>query len=301
WRARDGSAEVEADKSDAYDTLSTVLVTLCKVTAPLLPMLTETVYRGLTGEGSVHLADWPARDELRADPELVATMDLVRDVCSAGHAIRKAVGHRARLPLRRLVVATADPDRLQPFTDLIADEVNVKEVVLTDEVGDVAGHVLTLVHAVLGPRLGPDTQRVTAAVRNGDWVRTEDGVTAGGVALLPGEYELVLRPLNERDGRTLPDDAGVVMLDTATDAELESEGLARDAVRLIQQARRDAGLHVADCVVVGLACPAPMADAVEAHRAYVAEQTLATEVRVAPADVVKIDVTPVPCPERAPS
>ena len=75
WRARDGSAAVEADKADAYDTLSTVLATLCKVAAPLLPLLTESVYRGLTGERSVHLADWPAPGALPADPELVEAMD----------------------------------------------------------------------------------------------------------------------------------------------------------------------------------------------------------------------------------
>ena len=79
----------------------------------------------------------------------------MRDVCSAAHAVRKANGRRARLPLRRLTVATARPERLAPFVDLIDDEVNVKEVVLTDEVGGVADEVLTLVHAALGPRLGP--------------------------------------------------------------------------------------------------------------------------------------------------
>ena len=92
WRARDGSAEVEADKADAYDTLATVLETLCRSSAPLLPLLTEAVYRGLTGERSVHLADWPAPGDSPADPELVEAMDLVRDVCSAAHAVRKANG-----------------------------------------------------------------------------------------------------------------------------------------------------------------------------------------------------------------
>ncbi len=248
WRARDGSAEVESDKADAYDTLSTVLVTLCRVSAPLLPLLTETVHRGLTGERSVHLTSWPAAGELPADAELVEAMDIVRDVCSAAHAVRKANGRRARLPLRRLTVATARPERLRPFVDLIEDEVNVKEVVLTDEVGEVADEVLTLVHAALGPRLGPDTQRVTAAVRAGDWQRTQDGVIAGGVRLEPSEYELVLRPRNVVEGRTLPDDVGVVTLDTRVDDALESEGVAarRGATRPNRTAQRRPsrfGLH----------------------------------------------------------
>ncbi|MGD0380296.1 MAG: isoleucine--tRNA ligase [Acidimicrobiales bacterium] len=296
WRARDGSAEVEADKLDAYDTLSTVLVTLCKVSAPLLPLLTEAVYRGLTGERSVHLADWPAPGELPRDPELVEAMDIVRDVCSAAHAVRKASGRRARLPLRRLTVATARPERLRPFVALIEDEVNVKEVVLTDEVGGVAEEVLTLVHAVLGPRLGPDTQRVTAAVRAGDWQRTDDGVFAGAVRLEPGEYELLLRPRNEVEGRTLPDNVGVVTLDTTTDDDLESEGQARDVVRLVQAQRRDTGLHVSDCIDLHIVAPAATARAVELHSAYVAEQTLAVTVTVTVGPEVSIEVTRTPCP-----
>jgi isoleucyl-tRNA synthetase len=297
WRARDGSTEVEQDKADAYDTLSTVLVTLCKVAAPLLPLLTETVYRGLTAERSVHLADWPARTALPADPELVDVMDIVRDVCSAAHAVRKANGRRARLPLHRLTVAMARPQRLRPFVELIEDEVNVKEVVLTDEVGDVAEEVLTLVHAALGPRLGPDTQRVTRAVRGGDWQRTPDGVFAGDVRLEPGEYELVLRPRNAVEGRTLPDDVGVVMLDTTVDDELESEGLARDVVRLVQAHRRESGLHVADCVTLEIVAPAETAAAIEAHRGYVAEQTLAVDVRVSVGAEWSLGVTRTPCPD----
>jgi isoleucyl-tRNA synthetase len=297
WRARDGSQEVESDKADAYDTLSTVLVTLCTVSAPLLPLLTEVVYRGLTGARSVHLADWPAPDALPADPDLVEAMDIVRDVCSAAHAVRKANGRRARLPLRRLTVATAHPGRLAPFVELIEDEVNVKEVVLTDVVGDVADQVLILVHAVLGPRLGPDTQRVTAAVRSGDWQLTEEGVTAGGVTLEPGDYELVLRPRNDVEGRTLPDGVGVVTLDTTVDDDLESEGLARDAVRLVQQERRQAGLHISDCITVEIGAGPEMVAAVERHMGYVKEQTLAVVVGLTEAAEVSIRVTKTPCPD----
>ena len=296
WRGRDGSPEVEQDKADAYDTLSTVLVTLSTVTAPLLPLLSESVYRGLTGARSVHLADWPTPGRLPADPELVRSMDVVRDVCSAAHAVRKAAGRRARLPLRRLTVATADPARLAPFVELVADEVNVKEVVLTDEVGGVAHQVLTLVPAALGPRLGPDTQHVIKAVRAGEWERVGDAVVAGGVRLEPGEYELVLRPRNEAEGRTLPGEVGVVTLDTTVDGELEAEGLARDVVRMVQAERREAGLHVSDCVVVDVVAPPETAAALEVHRAYVAAQTLAVDLRVTVGATVRVRVTKTPCP-----
>ena len=290
WRARDGSAEVEADKADAYDTLSTVLGLLCRAAAPLLPLLTEAVYRGLTGERSVHLADWPSPEELRPDPELVRSMDLVRDVCSAAHAVRKAEGRRVRLPLRRLTVATSDPERLAAYRDLIADEVNVKDVALTDDVTEVADRVLTLVPAALGPRLGPETQHVIAAVRQGRWSEQDGKVMVEGTVLEEGEYALALRPRDPARGRTLPGDAGVVVLDTDVDEDLEAEGLARDVVREIQNARRQAGLHVADHVNARLQAPGPVAAAAERHRGYVMEQTLADELVIDGGDELVVTV-----------
>jgi isoleucyl-tRNA synthetase len=297
WRARDGAPDTEQDKSDAYDTLATVLETLCRLAAPLLPFLTETVYRGLTQKRSVHLTDWPTTTDLPADPELVGTMDLVRDICSAGHAIRKAQGRRARLPLRTLTVATADPERLRPFVGLIADEVNVKEVVFAVALEDVAERVLTLVPSVLGPRLGSNAPQVFAAMKRGDWSVSDDRVTAGGLTLEPGDYELVLRPRHPDTGRTLPGDVGVVILDTDVDGELEAEGSARDIVRLVQAERRDAGLHISDCITVELDAPATVVRAVEAHRDYVAEQTLAVDLRLSVADAQTIRISKAPCPE----
>jgi isoleucyl-tRNA synthetase len=296
WRARDGSPAVEQDKADAYDTLATVLATLCRLAAPLLPLLTETIYQGLTGERSVHLTDWPGPTELPADPDLVETMDLVRDVCSAGHAIRKAKGRRARLPLRTLTVTTTDPDRLRPFIELIADEVNVKEVAFSEGLEDVAERVLTLVPSALGPRLGSDAPKVFAAVKRGDWTVTEAEVSAGGIRLEPGEYELVLRPRHPDQGRTLPGDVGVVTLDTDVDPELEAEGSARDIVRKVQAERRDAGLHISDCITLELDAPADIVGAVETHRHYVAEQTLAVELRLSVADAEDIRIAKTPCP-----
>ena len=133
------------------------------------------------------------------------------------------------------------------------------------------------------------------AIKRGEWEQTDRAVVAGGVVLEPGEYELVLRPRNQSEGRTLPGDVGVVVLDTAVDDELEAEGTARDVVRLVQQERRNAGLHVSDCIVLDLAAPAAVASAVERHRSYVAEQTLAVDLRVREADELSIAVTKAPC------
>jgi len=235
--------------------------------------------------------------DLPADTDLVETMDLVRDVCSSAHAIRKAKGRRARLPLRTLTVAVADPQRLRPFVGLISDEVNVKEVAFSEGLEDVAERVLTLVPSALGPRLGSDAPKVFAAVKRGDWTVSDTGVTAGGLTLEPGEYELVLRPRHPDEGRTLPGDVGVVTLDTDVDAALEAEGSARDVVRLVQAERREAGLHISDCIALELDAPAAVVSAVESHRAYVAEQTLAVDLRLSVSEEQAIRITKAPCPD----
>jgi isoleucyl-tRNA synthetase len=192
-------------------------------------------------------------------------------------------------------VATADPERLRPFVGLIADEVNVKEVTFAESLEDVAERVLTLVPSALGPRLGSDAPKVFAAMKKGDWTVSDDGVTAGGVALEPGEYELVLRPRHPDEGRTLPQDVGVVTLDIEVDDELEAEGSARDIVRLIQAERREAGLHISDCIALELDAPAAVVGAVESHRSYVAEQTLAVDLRLTVSDTQAIRITKAPC------
>ncbi|MCU1491096.1 MAG: isoleucyl-tRNA synthetase, partial [Acidimicrobiaceae bacterium] len=259
WRpsGQGGATGMDQDKRDAYDTLHTVLETLCRVVAPLLPFLAEEVWRGLTGERSVHLADWPDPDELPADPELVAAMDLVRRVASAAHSIRKEKGLRARLPLRRLTVVAAGASRLSGYEDLLADELNVKEVHLSEDVGAHTESVLSLVPAALGPRLGPATQQVIQAVRRGDWQLGEDGtVVAGDTTLREGEYTLALRPKQDGAsadvGRTLAGEDGVVLVSTAPEDRVEAEGTFRDLVRVVQQARKQAGLQVTDRIALHL-------------------------------------------------
>ena len=277
WRPVTGDEALDADKRDAYDTLHTVLEVLCRVSAPLLPYLTEHVWRGLTGERSVHLTDWPDAAALPADPELVTAMDRVRDVASAAHSVRKDRGHPVRHPLPRLTYAAADAALLEPYRRLIEDEVNVKHVELVDGVGEHATTVLSVVPAALGPRLGPRTQQVIGAVRRGEWSRGADGsIEAAGETLLADEYTLRLRPLDEAAGRVLPGDAGVVVLDLAITPELEREGVARDLARIVQQARKDADLQVTDRIEVVVEAPGDIVSAVGEHEERFREQTLTT-------------------------
>jgi isoleucyl-tRNA synthetase len=276
-RSRDRFWEGDAD---AFDTLAAVLDVLCRTAAPLLPMVTEAVYRGLSGGGSVHLGEWPAKDELPSDPDLVAAMDRVRDVCSAASSLRKAANLRVRLPLASLTVAAADAESLRPYVDLIADEVNVKEVVLTDDLTSLGSEVFAVTPAVVGPRLGPDTQKVLAAARKGEWEHDPEAgtLTLAGHVLTADEFAHRLQPADEATTRALPGNDGLVRIDTTLTPELEAEGLARDVVRLVNEARKEAGLDVSDRVRLTLDVAGDVWAAVEAHHDYVAAETLAVDV-----------------------
>ena len=220
---------------------------LCRALAPLLPLTTEAVYRPLTGERSVHLTDWPAAESVPADAALVEAMDLARDVCSSTLRLRKSHQLRVRQPLATLKVAVAGADRLAPFSDLIADEVNVKAVELTDDVASVATFDLQVVPAGLGPRLGDKTQHVIKAVKTGDWQRT---VATTDDRCRRRRHRVARRRVRAEVGGTgrwrqhadVDEWVGVVVLDTALTPELTAEGVTRDLVRMVQQARRDAGL-----------------------------------------------------------
>ncbi|MGB8858931.1 MAG: isoleucine--tRNA ligase [Ilumatobacteraceae bacterium] len=284
WYVRRSRDRFWAGEQAAIDTLHTVLSLLCRALAPLLPLTTEAVYRALTGERSVHLTDWPDAASVPADGELVESMDLARDVCSSALRLRKAHQRRVRQPLSSLQVAVAGADRLGAFTDLIADEVNVKSVQLTDDVASVAGYDLQVVPAALGPRLGSQVQQVIKAVKTGDWQRTDDGIVAGGVTLLEGEYALRLVVQGGGASTPLSNGGGVVVLDTTLTPELEAEGVTRDLVRLVQQARRDAGLQVSDRISLVLGVPESVRRQVVAFQHLLTDATLATSLTWTPGE-----------------
>jgi isoleucyl-tRNA synthetase len=280
WYIRRSRDRFWTSDRDAFDTLATVLHTVCRVVAPLLPMLSESIFRGLTGERSVHLTDWPADDELPSDPALVTAMDRVREVCSAASSIRKSLGLRNRLPLPSLTIAAAWAQELAPFTDLIADEVNVKHVDLAS-VRDLGDEVFEVDLKVVGPKLGKDTPRVLAAMRSGDWDYQADDktLTAAGHTFAEGEYVHRLTPRDERAARALPSNDAIVSLDTDVTPELEAEGLARDVIRQANEARKSADLRISDRIrlVVDVGHHGDVAAALEAHREMVMRDTLATE------------------------
>ena len=276
----------------AFDTLYTVLVTLSRILAPLMPFMTEYVYKSLTGAESVHLTDWVTADDLTQDKDLIRRMDLVRAVCSTAKAVREEKKLRNRLPLASMTVAGEQVDELAPFVDIIKDEINVKEVGFVKDIDVLATHFLYLKTPLIGKRLGPYMKDIMAASKTDDWSIREDGTLfIAGQVLNAEEFELRLVLKDGIDGMALPDNTAVVQLDTRIYPELEKEGIARDFVRLVQTARKEKGYHVSDRIQVTFTASSDLVkEALLMHENYVMEQVLAKFMM--PSNVLEhVDVT----------
>jgi isoleucyl-tRNA synthetase len=292
WYIRRSRARFWAGDRDALDTLYTVLEATCRAAAPLLPLTTEAIWRGLTGAPSVHLSSWPDASSWPSDAGLADAMDLVRTVCSAALGLRKARQLRVRLPLATLTVAHPAALSLTEFAGLIKDEVNVKEVRLVSAAGAIGRFELAVNPRVLGPRIGGKVQEVIRAVKAGDWTRDEDdAVTAAGVTLGPGEYSLKLTAADPDATAALPDSEGLIALDLVVTPDLLAEGTARDVVRAVQQARRDAGLDVSDRITLTIGADDATAAAIRAHEEFIAAETLATSLVIEPAAELRISIS----------
>jgi isoleucyl-tRNA synthetase len=268
--------------TDALDTLYTVLETVARVAAPLAPLISEEVWRGLTGGESVHLSEWPDITDFPADPALVEAMDSVREVASAGLALRKAHGLRVRLPLHSVTVVIQGSAQVAPFEAILADELNVRSVVLRELDDSVAtefgiGKKLQPQARVLGPRVGSAVQSIIQAAKAGDW-RMDNGVVfVGDTALEEGEYEVEFTSDNEDLAVQFLGAGGFVLLDTTVTSDLAQEGLARDVIRWVQQERKNAGLDVSDRIHTSVECDDVAREAIEKHQDMISKETLTTE------------------------
>nr|WP_152274652.1 isoleucine--tRNA ligase [Arthrobacter koreensis] len=291
WYVRRSRTRFFEEDTQAFDVLYTCLEALCRVAAPLLPLVSEEIWRGLTGGRSVHLTDWPEAGAFPRDPDLVARMDLTRKIASVGSSLRKAANLRVRLPLSEMTVVAPDAEALKgQFAAIIADELNLKSVRLVEAgSADPAEFGITqklVVNArAAGPRLGKNVQSAIKASKTGDWSVAEDGtVTAGGLALEPHEYtlETVVESGEGESSKAvavLPG-GGFLVLNTEVTPELAAEGTARDAIRAIQQARRDANLHISDRIRTTVVTGAQSAAALEDNADLVKAETLTGELVV---------------------
>ena len=299
WYVRRSRQRFFDEDQDAFDALYTALETVSRAAASLLPLVSEEIWRGLTGGRSVHLADWPDAALFPANPDLVQAMDKVQQICSTGSSLRKAANLRVRLPLQELTVVAPGADALEGFAAVVADELNLRSVRLLDaataspeEFG--IQQKLVVNARAAGPRLGKNVQQAIKGSKSGDWSVSEAGVvTAGGLELEPQEYTLETVVAESEGGAAsakavavLPG-GGFVVLNTEVTPELEAEGLARDMVRAIQQARKDAGLNVSDRIRTTVTARQNVVDALLANAALVKGETLSVDLTAEPGDAAE--------------
>jgi isoleucyl-tRNA synthetase len=283
WRSNSNNTN-NSDKINAYNTLYTCLVNLVKVTAPILPLVSEEIFKNLTGRESIHLEAWPNKDIFSYDELLVTKMDRVREVCSIALSLRETHNLRTRLPLAELKVAGRSADLLLgDFVDILKEELNVKQIVLAYDYSDCATQTVTVNSRVLGPRLGKKTQEVINLAKDGSFQINEEGeVVVGEFILKAEEYSLTLKPYDSHAAALTADHSLLVLIDTRVNDDLVNEGYARDLIRIVQQARKSAELHVADRIELYLELPRMLVLKLLNFKDYIAEQTLAKKISITP-------------------
>lgn len=280
WYIRRSRARFWDEDADAFDTLYTVLTTVCRVMAPFAPFITEYIYRNLTGGASVHMTDFPTVEN--ADEQIVADMRHVQMIVSVGKQLREQYKLRNRLPLRRLTVAGAcNPE----YSDIIRDELNVKSVEYVNDISSVADGFVYLITPRIGARLGGALKDIIPAVKRGDYEIRGEHLCAAGAQLNPDEFEQRLTVRDGVTGAALPDNTAVVVLDTDIDSELVAEGLANDALRFIQDTRKALNLDVSDRIKMTYAADPALRMALDAHRRRIMADALITDMQAGTGDI----------------
>ena len=281
WYIRRSRARFwDGEDLSAFNTLYTVLVNVAKIAAPLMPFMSEFVYKGLTGEESVHLTDVPNLSAIADNAQLIEQMDMVRAISSVAKAIREEHKLRNRLPLKSMIVAGDKAEGLKDYAEALKDEVNVKEVILKSDIADVAGRFLYLKTPLIGKRLGAFMKDIMAKSKTNEWSQNADGTLAiAGQTLFAEEYELRLVIKDGMSGQALPDNTAVVILDTEVDENLEKEGIARDFVRMIQALRKTKDFDISDRIKLAYSSDnSKVKTAITEYADYIKEQVLALEI-----------------------
>jgi isoleucyl-tRNA synthetase len=297
WKAGD-----DADKDAAYGTLYTALATLARLVAPFTPFVAEEIYQNLvrtqdaSAPASVHLARWPAVETRWLDEELVADMATTMRVVRIGRAVRRQAGLKVRQPLRRILVRPPHSQAglaLQRLQDAVLDELNVKELQLIEPgaafetyhlkpnlpvVGPKHGRTVPAIRAALGALSAADAAAAVQAIGRG---QAFDLSLPDGNTVSLGPEDVLVETAAPAGFRFSEEEDFLVALDTTLDEALTLEGLARELVRQVQEARKEAGLAVSDRIYTYLTgASAQVAKAIAAHRTYILGETLSLELHL---------------------
>jgi len=295
WR----SAELDeaGDKASAYATLHECLVTIARLTAPFTPFIAEELFTNLTGGESVHLDTWPVYNEAVIDQGLIDRMRLARRLVALGRAARARAKVKTRQPLPKAlaVVPAAERTDVAALTRLVAEELNVKELELVESLQQLVHYTVKPNFRALGPRFGPRMPAIAAALaalRPEQVVALREELAAGGAAtvvvegesLILGAADLEVRAVKREGYEVEHEGPYAVALDVEVTPELHAEGLAREVVRAVQDARKEAGLDIADRIGLYLEAGGEVAAAVDAHEGWILGEVLATQRLPAPSD-----------------
>jgi isoleucyl-tRNA synthetase len=290
WKAAPDDAGA-LDKRSAYLTLHECLVATVKLLAPFTPFVADEIYGNLDGgEDSVHLCDYPVVDDALLDRELDFDMTVARRTVELGRAARSQARIKVRQPLREAVIVADERERaaIERLEELVLDELNVKEVSYVGEAEELADYEVKPNYRVLGPRFGARMTQVASAIESlepagvaaaldrGDTV--EIALASSRESLGAEDLSLVMLP---RAGYQLERQANyAVALKLDLDDELRREGVAREVVHAVQNARKNAGLEVEDRIELTLSGDDALLEAVREHSDYVAGETLAVRLDV---------------------
>jgi isoleucyl-tRNA synthetase len=298
-RDRFWSGEQSADKIDAYWTLYECLLTTCKLAAPFVPFLSESLWQNLAVAGtagrtveSVHLCDYPEADPAAIDEVLSQQMQLVRDIASLGRSARTSARLKVRQPLARVEVVLADPRHrawLEAHAQIVAEELNVKTVELAERADQYVTYTVLPDLKRLGPRLGKRLPALKNALASADAAALLAELEQHGHILLAadgqqielGKEDVQVRLAAKPGWTAAHGPSAVVVLSTDLTPELIGEGWARDLVHLIQSRRKELGCAYTDRIAVGLADASPqLAEALQQHSGYIRRETLAVELKM---------------------
>lgn len=255
-RRRFWDSQLSESKKAVYLTTYEVLVTLCKLCAPITPFLTEEIYQKLTGEESIHLADFPKYDENLIDLKIEKQMDLVRDVCSLGRFAREEANIKVRQPISHLILPLNDKDIIGDLISVIEEELNVKEIIFKEDMSEYLDYIVKPNFKVLGKTLGPKVKELQEILTK---LSTKD------IALLQSDEltiklgdedfkltnEMVLISLKQKEGyASSSNNKTCVVLNTELTEDLILEGLAREFVRKVQSLRKEADFVITDHIKV---------------------------------------------------
>ena len=274
WKHADNN-----DSKNAYDTLYTVLINLTKALSPLLPLISEEIYTKLTNDKSVHLNDWPDTKVFPSDKDFLKKMDIIREISSAGLAIRKSNNIRVRQPLKEIIIAGDNIDWIKDFENYIIEEVNTKKIIIDENSDSLFRNKIKINLKKLGPKFGKNTGKFMEAANKFQWKINEDKtLNILDETLQEDEYFLEKESLPGTETREITEENIVVSLNINIDKDLEIEGVARDILRAIQSKRKELDLEISDKIIVNIFGEQIIKDTLIKFEGYISSNSLAESI-----------------------